>query len=85
MSAEVKRYDFNPHDGEAGMEESADGEYVKYEDYETLRLLAFNAKIDIAYALRVGYKAEDCGDHCHIECYWCQLRESLRKLEDAGV
>ena len=49
------------------------------------RLLAFDAKIDIAYALKVGYKADDCGDHCHVECYWCQLRESLKKLEDAGV
>ncbi len=32
----VKRLDFNPHDGEQGMKESPDGEYVKYEDYAQL-------------------------------------------------
>ncbi len=32
------RYDFNPFDGEAGMEESPNGDYVKWEDYfELLR------------------------------------------------
>lgn len=29
----AKRYDMNPFDGEAGMEESPDGEYVKWKDY----------------------------------------------------
>ena len=28
----VKRFDFNPHDGEVGMEESADGDYIRYRD-----------------------------------------------------
>ena len=34
---EAKRYDFNPYDGEAGMEESPDGEYVRHEDYLTMK------------------------------------------------
>jgi hypothetical protein len=32
----TKRYDLNPFDGEVGMEESPDGEYVKWEDYSHL-------------------------------------------------
>jgi hypothetical protein len=31
----VDRYDFNPHPGEAGMELSPTGEYVRYEDAQT--------------------------------------------------
>ena len=31
----------------------------------------------VEYALRVGYKAEDCGDHCSNACYWCELRAAL--------
>ncbi len=30
---DLKRYDFNPHDGEQGMEESLDGDFVTYADY----------------------------------------------------
>lgn len=29
------------------------------------------------YALRVGYKADDCGDHCGNGCYWCDLRREV--------
>jgi hypothetical protein len=31
------------------------------------------------YALHVGYKAEDCGDHCSNGCYWCDLRRESDK------
>jgi hypothetical protein len=31
--SDIKRYDLNPYDGEVGMEEAADGEYVKFEDH----------------------------------------------------
>ncbi len=30
--ASIKRFDFNPHDGEEGMELAADGDYLLYED-----------------------------------------------------
>jgi hypothetical protein len=33
-------------------------------------------QISAEYALRVGYKAEDCGDDCGNGCYWCDLRRA---------
>jgi hypothetical protein len=33
------------------------------------------------YSLRVGYGADDCGDHCHGDCHWCQLRAAVAKAE----
>lgn len=30
---DLKRYDLNPHDGECGLEESPDGDYVKFGDH----------------------------------------------------
>ena len=33
------------------------------------------------YALKVGYMADDCGDHCGNGCYWCDLRNCVAKAE----
>jgi hypothetical protein len=49
---------------------------------DALALLAMSAE----YALRVGYKSEDCGDHCSNGCYWCDLRRetaAARTILDA--
>ena len=43
----VKRYDLNPHDGEAGMELSVDGAYVEHEDFNKLLLAYEEALIEI--------------------------------------
>ena len=33
------------------------------------------------YALKVGYKSEDCGDHCGNGCYWCELRSAVERAQ----
>lgn len=33
------------------------------------------------YSLRVGYGADDCGDHCMNSCHWCELRRAVKAAE----
>jgi hypothetical protein len=35
------------------------------------------------YSLRVGYGADDCGDHCSNSCHWCDLRNTIKDIRGA--
>ena len=63
------------------------GWFVSYTDHvahtaalvQALRHLTASTE----YALKVGYKSEDCGDHCGNGCYWCELRSAVEQAHAA--
>jgi hypothetical protein len=80
--SEIQRYDMilgtKCGEGWQELEPAEDGEWMRFEDHqrelERLRRLLSRLTGSAEYALKVGYKADDCGDHCSNGCYWCDLR-----------